>query len=129
MSSKSNYLEDIILNVVLKGDSYTPPVAIYVGLHTDNPGEDGTANELSGGNYERRPMTFGSVSGGSVQNNAAVTFPQASSSWGVITHFSLWDYDSDPSNCLYYGALSLPKTVGATDIFEFLAGGITVTET
>ena len=45
MSQTSNYLENALLNAVLRSTSYTSPTTVYVGLYTSNPGEGNTGTE------------------------------------------------------------------------------------
>ena len=49
MSEMSNYLENGLLNAVLRATSYTSPTTVYVGLYTSNPDEGNTGTEVSGG--------------------------------------------------------------------------------
>lgn len=44
----------------------TAGLIVEVSLHTDDPGADGTANEVSGGGYSRQSPQFGSASDGTV---------------------------------------------------------------
>ena len=70
--SKSNFLENEILDHVLRNSSYTPPSTVYAALFTSNPDEDGSGTEVTGGSYARQAVTFGAASGGSVTNSSAV---------------------------------------------------------
>lgn len=130
MSSFSNYLENKILDHVFKTAAYTQPTNIYVALSTANPGEDGsTIAEPSGNNYARTACnSWDAASGGATANTNAVTFPQASGSWGTITHFALFDASSG-GNMLGYGALAASKAVGSGDTPKFAAGDLDVTLT
>jgi hypothetical protein len=50
-------------------------VAVFVSIHTDDPGTNG-ANEVTGGSpaYARKAMTWGAASGGVMAHSAAPTF-------------------------------------------------------
>ena len=51
MGSKSNYLEDALLDHVLGGGDYTRPATVYIGLWTatlDDASDGDTAGEPSG---------------------------------------------------------------------------------
>jgi hypothetical protein len=68
-----------------------------IGLHTADPGEDGTASEVSaagGTAYGRATCQFAAAAaeaGLGVQRNSTVaTFAEAGAAWGDITHFSVW---------------------------------------
>jgi len=125
--SKTNYLEDAVLNHFLRGVSAGGPYNPYVALFTSAPGEAAGGTEVSGGSYARRACGFSAPVSGAVTNAADITYPQATASWGTITHFAIFDALSG-GNMLYYGTLPVSKTVGTDDIFEFLAGTLSVTE-
>jgi len=103
----SNYVEEKTLQFWLRAnaDTITAPSTVYAGLHTGDPGEDGTANELVGNGYSRTAGAFGNVSvigdAVSITNNAAIDFGPATASWGTITHMSIWDSASGSTNCLF----------------------------
>ena len=85
--------------------------------------------EPSGNNYSRvsaSGSSWSSASTGQTSNSQAITFPQASGSWGTITHFALFDADSS-GNLLLSGALTTAKDIGAGDTPSFGAGDLVVT--
>ncbi|MCX6622086.1 MAG: hypothetical protein NTY38_13660 [Acidobacteria bacterium] len=125
--SKTDFLEDSLLNHVLRNTAYTPAATVYVGLFTATPGEAGGGTEVTGNNYARKAVTFGAPSAGTITNSADVVFDQASGSWGTISYFALFDALAN-GNMLYYGALTSSKTINSGDQLKFAAGGITVTE-
>lgn len=45
----STYLEQAILNEVLRGQNYLPPSNIHVGLFTSDPTDEDIGTEVSGG--------------------------------------------------------------------------------
>jgi hypothetical protein len=120
--SISDYYENKILDHMLRGTAFTPPSTVYVSLHTADPGETGT-NELTGGGYSRKPVTFNAPSEGSMTNSADIDFPNMPAA--TITHVGLWDAAS-AGNCLWTGALPAPKTTNAGDTFRIPAGQLTV---
>lgn len=126
MSDFSDYLEDALLNHVLRNTALTSPTTVYVALSTADPTDDGSGlAEPSGNGYARKAVTFDAPSGG-VCENQVVTFDQASGSWGTLTHFAIMDALTS-GNMLYHSALAAPKAVGDGDTAEFAAGDLTVT--
>jgi len=125
--SKTNFLEDSLLDHVLRATAYSAPTDVYIGLFTVTPGEAGGGTEVTGNNYARKAVTFGAPSAGSIANNADVVFDQASGSWGTISYFALFDALTS-GNMLYYGALTSSKTINSGDQLKFASGGITITE-
>lgn len=127
--AKTDYLEDALLNHVLRNTAYTSPTTIYVGLFTTMPSDDGTGGvEVSGGSYARQSVTFSAPSGGQVANSALVSFPTATASWGTILGMGLFDAPSG-GNLLYYGTLTASKSVGTGDTLSFASSALTVGET
>lgn len=130
--SKSNYLENEILDHILGGGDFTRPATVFIGLYTSDPGDDDSGTEVSGGSYARVSVTnnatnWPAAAGGSKSNGAAFTFPQATGSWGTVSHFTIHDA-ATLGNLLYHGALTTSKSVENGDTAEFAIGGITITE-
>lgn len=126
--AKSNYLEDALLNHVLRAVAYTSPTAIYVGLFTAVADEEvGTVTEVSGGGYARVAATFSAPVDGITSNSATVTFVQPSIALGTVTHFGLFDAAA-AGNLLYSGALAESFSYATNVQPEFPAGTLQVTE-
>lgn len=130
MTAASNYLENKLLDHVLAGVSFTSPTGRWLALFTGNPGESGSfANEIgtSGTAYARQAITFASASGGVSANDATVTFPVATASWGTITHVAIVDNATrGAGNVLYYSPVTVAKTIGVSDQFQITTGNLTI---
>ena len=113
-----------VLDGILKGGAVTFPTTVYVALHSDEPGMNASANELSGNGYSRKAITFGSAAAdGNAQkslNNAEVLFDEATASWSV-KNFSLWDAPTG-GNPWFIGKLTADKTVASGDQARFKSG-------
>lgn len=132
MSAASNYLENKLLDHTLRNTAFTQPSSLYVGLFTNTSGnaatnlEAGTiTDEVSGGNYARKPATFSAASSGTAATSATITFNQASASWGTITHIALMDALTG-GNVLFWGAVVTPKEITTGDTFQINSGNLTV---
>ena len=130
--AKTNYLEEALLNHVLRNTAYTSPTTVYVALLTASPGEEGTQTaELSGDGYARQSASFTAPSqvtgSGEVENDAEVLFPEATANWPEATHFAVADADS-AGNYLYYEALDTPRTASTGDQIRFQVGALKVRE-
>ena len=127
--SASNYLEEQILNAVLRGQTFPTIDTTYVALMLTDAGEDDTGSEVSGNGYERVSASFaepeqdGTVS--FVENDSQVEFPEATGTWGDIGYFAIYD-SSTGGNLLFYGALNQEQTVEASQTLRFNTGEITV---
>jgi hypothetical protein len=138
MSAASNYLENKVLDHVLKYGTapYTGASTIYLALFNNTSGnaaanlEAGTLTDevsTSGTAYARKTVTFASASGGSSATNATVTFDAATASFGSITHVAVMDGGTAGSgNVLFWGAVTTAKTIDTGDTFQVTSGNLTV---
>ena len=126
MSEFSNYLENALLNAVLRNTTYTSPTTCFVGLFTSDPTDAGSGTECTGGSYARIAVSFNSPTNGVVTNSADVVFNQATSDWGTISHIGLHDANTT-GNLLFHTILDSSKTITTDDIFQISAGNLTVT--
>lgn len=124
MAEISNYLENKLLDHVLRNTSYTSPTTVYVGLYTSNPDEGNTGTEVSGGSYARQSLSVTTASGGIVTSSEDVTFPQATGSWGTISHIGLLDALTS-GNLLMYTALTTSKDIESGDVLKIATGSLT----
>lgn len=150
MSNASNYLENELLDHVLGegGRDYTP-ATLYIALFADTGSgvaaalESGTSDttstanwgyyEISNGNYARVAVNFNAASSGSANNDGAVTFNQATANYNTaggagntVTHVAIMDASGTGGNVLFYGALSVSKTVTTGDTFQINDEALTV---
>ena len=128
MAEMSNYLENALLNATLNATTYTAPATVYVSLWTSDPTDAGSGTEVSGGSYARTAVSFATASGtsGNVLNDADVTFPTATASWGVVGWIGINDAATS-GNLLYHTALDTAKTIDSGDIFKISTGNLSVT--
>ena len=97
-------------------------VAGEASLHTADPGTTG-ANEVTGGTYDRQPITWNASANGDLDNNANPTFQVPG---GVtVVYFGLWSADGN----VFYGsgALSAPETFGGPGQYTLTDADITLT--
>ena len=138
MAGKSDYLENKFLDWLLRGQAFTPPATVYVGLFTATPSDAGGGTEVVGGSYARVAVasslvnwagtqgpgttTTSSGSNGQTSNNVAVTFPTSSASWGTVAWFGVFDAASG-GNLLGWGTLGVgPQAVPSGNTPSFAPG-------
>jgi hypothetical protein len=126
MAEMSNFLENALINATLRNTTYTSPATVYVSLWTSDPTDAGSGTEVSGGSYARTAVTFGAPSGGVTTNNADVTFPTATGSWGTVGWIGINDALTS-GNLLYHTALDTAKSIDSGDIFKIASGNLSVT--
>ena len=124
----SNFLENALINATLRNTTYTSVATVYVSLWTSDPTDAGSGTEVSGGSYARTAVSFATASGtsGNVLNDADVTFPTATASWGTVGWIGINDALSS-GNLLYHTALDTAKTIDSGDIFKISTGNLSVT--
>lgn len=130
MAAMSDYLENKLIDQIFRGQAFTFPATIYVGLLTAAPSDTGGGTEVSGGSYARVGVaaslanwagTQGSgttvaSSGttGTTSNNSAITFAAPTANWGTVVAIGIYDAAS-AGNLLVYGALTAAKTINNGD--------------
>lgn len=142
MAAMSDYLENKLIDWLLRGQAFTPPTSVYVALFTSAPSDAGGGTEVSGGSYARQAVACSSAAfaatqapgstaatstgtSGTTSNNAAVTFPTPTAAWGTITHVALFDAASG-GNLLFSGALGASQVVGIGNTVSFAPALLTL---
>ena len=133
--SKSNYLENALLNGVLGGPQFTLPANVYVALSLvvySDAATGAAMDEVTGGGYARVALTNDATSwpaaaSGSKSNGVTITYPAASSDWTTVRSFYICDALSG-GNVLYGGDLSTVREVRTGDTAAFAASSLTITE-
>jgi len=110
------YANILLLDFLYNTEVVTRPTAWYVALHTDDPSDTGTANEVTVGidaDYVRQSVAFDSAifstGRGIVFNNNVLTWTPATGSDYLVSAVSVWDAETD-GNCLAQGLLIRQKT-------------------
>jgi hypothetical protein len=136
MTAASNYLENKVLDHVLRVASYTQPSGLWLALFTNTSGnaaanlEAGTLTDeisTSSSAYSRQSISFNSSSNGVSASSATVTFSTATANWGTITHVAVMDGNTaGAGNVLFYGAVTTSKTIETGDTFQVSSGNLTI---
>lgn len=121
----SNYLENKLLEAVVKNTSYTPPATVYVALYSTAPTDSSAGTELSGSGYSRQAVTFDSAANGSIASNVSVTFGAASADWSTVVATGIVDTSSG-GNILFYKTTA-PRNIKSGDSLTIASGDITIT--
>lgn len=141
MAAMTDYLENRIIDWLFRGQTFTPPAGLHMGLLTAAPSDSAAGTEVTGNNYSRVNLapslanwagtqaagstTASTGNTGTTSNNSAINFPTPSASWGTVTHFAIYDAAS-AGNMLFYGALTISKTINQNDTVSFAAAALTV---
>lgn len=123
----SDYLSNKLIDLIWRAEAFSWPGSTYAALYTSAPTNAGGGTECAGGAYARVAIAASlaawsgtqsagstvasSGTGGRSSNNAAVTYPTPSSSWGTVVAEALKDAAS-AGNLLFWKAIT-PRTVVA----------------
>lgn len=128
MSEFSDFLEDKLLDITLKGGAAYNVGTTYLAIFTADPTDAGTGTECSYTGYARQAMAFGTISGGAVSTSSTINYPAMVGSDITVTHLGIYDAASG-GNLLYHTALDVSKILQADDVASFASGEVTVTLT
>lgn len=129
-AAMSDYLENKLIDTLLRGQTFTMPTTVYYALATASGNDAACGTEVTGGSYARVAVTSSlanwagtqsagsttasSGTGGTTSNNAAVTFPAPTANWGTVVEFCVMDAAS-AGNLLFRTSLTTSKTVNNGD--------------
>lgn len=141
MAAKGSIFDNDFLKLIFNGvsianladNSASPLTDLYVGLHTDSPGNDGdqATNEATYSSYVRvaveRSTDGWTVVDNSVSPTSKISFPTATGGSEIITYFSIGTDFSGSGKLLYFGAISPAVTI-YNAVTPELTTGSTITE-
>lgn len=140
--SFTDYYENKLVDSQFRGQTFTIPTTLYVGLDTVACTEAGGGTEVTGGSYARVAVTSSMANwagtqsagttvastgtSGTTSNNGAITFPAPTANWGTVVSFRIWDA-STSGNALICQTLTTSKTINNGDAApSFSAGALTI---
>ena len=104
------------------------PTNYYIGLSTTAPNSDGSGVSEPNSDFGYARVELDSLSepeNGAVTNTNAISFEESTNSWGVVTHFVIYDNPTvGEGNLLMYGALSTPRSVETATIMTIKEGNL-----
>ena len=140
MSAFSNYLELKIAQWTTNAAAMgAAPTALYIGLFSATPLEDGTGGtEVTAtliGNATRPAITLTAATASDVttlKNGSNFVFVASAAGAANVTHFAIYDQSTGntpgTTNMLYKGAITNgPKVVAATDEVRFNQNAFVIT--
>ena len=119
MGTFSSLVRTAMLDAVGNATSYSE-AAVYVQLHTGDPGAAGTSNVAT--ESTRKQASFAAASAGAITTDAALEWTNVAAT-ETITHVSLWDASSG-GNFLGSDDLSSSAALTAGDTFRIPAGDL-----
>jgi len=136
----TDFAENKVVDALIRAQAIGTPVTWYVALYTTCPTDSTAGTEASGGSYARVAVTAGltqwagtqsagstiasSGTNGTTSNNATITFPTATGTWGTINCWGLTDA-STAGNIWVYAAVTVPPTITSGATASFAAAAMT----
>ena len=139
MSAMSNYLEGELIKHIFRTGSFTKPSVLAIALVTTGVTDSETGSTIAevtnANNYARQTLNPSdsnwaapAAGNGLTDNLSAITFPQASGSWGTVVGVAILDSATHGAgNVLFYGTLAVSKSINNGDTFSFAIGDLDVT--
>jgi len=134
MANISNYLEEKLLNHVMRGESYSSPTNVYVGIVSDSATESelesgDLINELDGYDGDRKSVSFtepSQVDGkATIENTNLIEFedmPEGEVEYAFVADSAT----KGQGNILYWMPLKDSKFTNEGDILRLVEGELTL---
>ncbi|OYV37535.1 MAG: hypothetical protein B7Z80_12620 [Rhodospirillales bacterium 20-64-7] len=138
----SNYLENVTIDAVFRGQPFPSIANLYFALFTTAPTAAGGGVEVSGGAYARVAVaaslanfagTQGATSttastgtSGQTSNNTKLSFPTPTAAWGTVVAMGIFDAATG-GNELFYGPLASSQVVGIGNAVYYDPAQMTLT--
>lgn len=129
----TDYAENALLDALVRGQAVTLPTTWHMALSTDTCSDSTAGAEPAGGGYARAVVTASlanfagtqaaasttasSGTGGTTSNNAVVTWPESTASWGTLQSVQWYDAASGGNRWI---------CINLTAPFVVAAAGVTV---
>lgn len=118
----TDVVENELLDALVGTAVYSVSTPIKLALVSSNGNDSSPGVEVVGGSYSRQTITFSAASGGTISNNATVTFGNMPTI--TVVGIELWD---NAGKRLAYGPLTASKSLSAGDTLQFAASSVTLT--
>jgi hypothetical protein len=131
MAAKNQTLSNALLAAVLTNTTYSSPTTVYAALYTTTPTATSNGTEVADSNYVRIAVTFSAPSAGSTSNSGTVAFFGSGAAGPgpyVIVGVAICSALSGAATYLYFGNLTVSKSVSTGDTLQFAATALAVSE-
>lgn len=109
-------IENQLLDALVGTASYSVTGPIKLALVTANGDDASAGTEVTGGSYARQTIEFDAAAGGSISNNALISFTSMPSS--TVVGIEIYDSAGSPKR-IAYGPLTTSRVVTAGDTVQF----------
>ena len=116
-------IENQLLDALVGTSTYSITGATKLRLMTANGDDASAGTEVTGGSYVAKTIEFDAAAGGSISNNASISFTGMPAA--TVVGIEIYDSASSPKR-LAYGPLTASRVVTAGDTVQFASGAITL---
>lgn len=110
-----------LLDALANQTNYTAPTALWIKLHTGDPGSAGTSNAATETTRKDATSAFAAASGGTCSSNVDLTWTSVAGTED-FTHYSVWSASS--GGTFYWSGTITANSVTAGDTFTLASGDI-----
>lgn len=136
----TDYIENKLVDWLLRGQTFTPPATSYIALFTDSCTDAGPGTEVStsGTAYARQAVTASlanwagtqsagsttasSGTGGTTSNNGAITWAASTAAWGTIQSVGWMDASTAGNRLICINLTASLNVSGSGFTVSFSAG-------
>jgi hypothetical protein len=127
-ASFSYFFINKLLDSIARGQTYTPPATLYIGLATSSGSQSACGSEVTGTGYARvayassltnwsgtqgaGSTTPSSGTSDQISNNVAIVFGSPTSNWGTVTTVCAWDA-STGGDLIWFQALQTSQAIAS----------------
>jgi hypothetical protein len=128
MANVASYAENLMLNFVNNAVAATRPTSWFAGLSLGAPSSVSGSEMANNSGYTRQSASIAGATNGTQSNSVAMTFGPFSTAYS-ITGIQIWDTQgsTNTGNMLWYGNLSVARTVASGDSLVLAIGALTCT--
>ncbi len=123
------FLNQVMGNVFHTKTTPALPANYYIGLSSSEPtvaGVNSGEPSTSGTGYKRVLLSgLSAPTAGVIKNTAPISFEESVTNWGVMKYYTVYDAATG-GNLLFFGPLSLSRSVEANTIITIKTGELTI---
>lgn len=128
MANIASYARDLGLNFVNNAVAATRPTSWFAGLSLGSPTSVSGSEMANNSGYTRQTAQIAAATAGTGSNSVAMTFGPVQTAY-AISGIQIWDTQgsTNTGNMLWYGLLSVARTLASGDSLVIAVGALTTT--
>lgn len=128
MANVASYGQNLGLNFLNNAVAATRPTSWFAGLSLGSPTSISGSEMANNSGYTRQSALIAGATAGTASNSVAMTFGPVSTAYS-ISGIQIWDTQgsTNTGNMLWYGLLSVARTLASGDSLVVAIGALTFT--